>query len=77
MGFADQMKARLRKFLIRTALVLAGGMALVIAVSINVNAGNEILAGLLSPDSPQAIAITVARLLVPTVGLWLIYRGLM
>jgi hypothetical protein len=31
---------------------------------------------LLSPDSPAAIVGSVARLLAPALGLWLIYRGL-
>ena len=35
--------------------------ALIVAIWINLNAGNEILAGLLSPGSPEAIAVSVAR----------------
>jgi hypothetical protein len=57
-------------------LVLAGGIVVAISLSINRNAGPAIVAGLLSPDSPEAIAISVAKLLVPAVGPWLIYRGL-
>ena len=76
MGFVDHLKARLRRLLIRFALLLAGGIALIIAIWINLNAGNEILSGLLSPDSPQAIVISVARLLAPASAIWLIYRGL-
>jgi len=75
MGF-DQVKGWLRKLLIRIALVFAGGMVLAVAVSVNMNAGHAILAGLLSPDSPGAIVISIARILVPVVGLGLIYRGL-
>ena len=33
-------------------------------------------AGPLSPESPATIVISVARLLMPVLGLWLIYRGL-
>jgi hypothetical protein len=40
------------------------------------NAGRAILAGLLSPDSPIAIVNSIARLLIPAIGLWMIYRGL-
>lgn len=76
MGFVDHLKACLRRLLIRVALLLAGGMALIIAIWINLNAGNEILSGLLSPDSPEAIVVSVARLLAPALALWLIYRGL-
>jgi hypothetical protein len=43
---------------------------------LRINAGHEILAGLLSPGSPAAIVVSVARLLAPALGLWLIYRGL-
>ena len=76
MGFVDHARVLLRALLIRVALLLAGCTALVIAIWINLNAGNEILAGLLSPDSPVAIAVSVARLAAPAVGLFLIYRGL-
>ena len=76
MRFVDHLKARLRRLLIRFALLLAGGVALIIAIWINFNAGNEILSGLLSPDSPAAIVVSVARLLAPAFALWLIYRGL-
>jgi hypothetical protein len=76
MAFANYVKVALRGLLIRIALLLAGCALLYIAVWINFNAGHEILAGLLSPDSPAAIVVSVARLLVPALGLWLIYRGL-
>ena len=76
MGFVDHAKVLLRALLIRTALLLVGCIALMIAISINLNAGNKILAGLLSPDSSVDIVVSVARLAVPAVGLWLIYRGL-
>ena len=76
MGFVDHARVLLRALLIRITLLLAGCTVLVIAIWINLNAGSEILAGLLSPDSPGAIAVSVARLAVPAVGLWLIYRGL-
>ena len=72
----EQVTGWLRALLMRIALVLAGGIVVAISLSINRNAGPAIVAGLLSPDSPEAIAISVARLLVPAVGLWLIYRGL-
>ena len=71
------MKAWFSKLLRRIALVLAGLTTLAVAVSINLNAGAEILTGLLSPDSIWAIVISVARLMVPALGLWFVYRGLM
>ncbi len=70
------VKGILRGFLIRIAFLLAGSALLYIAVWINFNAGHEILAGLVSPESPTAIVVSVARLLAPALGLWLIYRGL-
>lgn len=76
MGFVDHLKSRLRILLIRMALLLAGGVALIIAIWINLNTGHEVFSGLLSPDSPEAIVVSVARLLAPAPGLWLIYRGL-
>ena len=76
MAFANYVKVALGGLLIRIALLLAGCALLYIAVWINFNAGHEILAGLLSPDSPTAIVVSVARLLAPALGLWLIYRGL-
>jgi hypothetical protein len=68
--------ALLRGLLIRAALLVTGCVALIIAIWINLNAGTEILTGLLSPDDPEAIVVSVARLLAPALGLWLIYRGL-
>ena len=76
MGFLGRLKALLRGLLIRTGLLLAGCAVLIPAVWFNLNAGTEILAGLRSPDSPAAIVVSIARLLVPAIGLWLIYRGL-
>ena len=76
MGFEDRARALLRALLIRVTLVLVGAAALMISISINLNAGDEILAGLFSPASPIAIAVSVARLAAPAAGLWLIYRGL-
>jgi hypothetical protein len=76
MTFANYVKGILRGFLIRIALLLAGCALLYIAIWINRNTGPEILAGLLSPESPAAIVVSVARLLAPALGLWLIYRGL-
>ena len=76
MKLLDQLKAVLRGLLIRATLLLAGCAALAIAIEINLNAGNEILSGLLSPDAPADIVVSVARLLAPVLGLWLIYRGL-
>jgi hypothetical protein len=69
------MKAWLWKLLHRIAFVIAGVATLAVGLAINVNAGTEILAGLLSPDSIWAIVISVARLMVPALGLWFIYRG--
>ena len=76
MGFATYVKERLRALLIRVALLLAGCAAVIVAAWINMNSGPEILSGLLSPDSPEAIAVSVARLLAPVPGLWMIYRAL-
>ena len=75
-GFLDQVGALVRGFLIRVGLVLVGCVALIAAIWINLNAGYEIVSGLLSPDSLEEIAVSVARLLAPVPGLWLIYRGL-
>lgn len=75
-GFVDRAKVLIRALLIRIALLLVGSAVLTIAISINLNAGSEILAGLLSPRSSVDIVVSVARLAVPAVGLWLIYRGL-
>ena len=76
MGFIDRVKGVLRALLIRMGLVLAGCAALIISIQINENAGTQILAGLFSPESPTAIVLSVARLVTPAIGLWLIYRGL-
>ena len=76
MGFVDRAKALLRALLIRLALLVVGCAALIIAIWINLNAGNEILAGLFSPRSSVDTAVSVARLAAPGFGLWLIYRGL-
>jgi len=76
MGFVDRAKVILRALLIRLALLVAGCAALIIAIWINLNAGNEILAGLFSPRSSVDTAVSVARLAAPAFGLWLIYRGL-
>ena len=72
----EQMKGWLRTLLGRLALVAAGSIVLAVSLSININAGRAVVAGLLSPDSPLAIVNSVARLLVPAIGLWMIYRGL-
>ena len=72
----EHVKGWLRTLIVRLALVVAGGIVLAISLSINMNAGRAILAGLVSPDSPIAIVNSVARLLIPTIGLWMIYRGL-
>ena len=76
MGFVDRAKVILRALLIRLALLVAGCVALIIAIWINLDAGNEILAGLFSPRSSVDTAVSVARLAAPAFGLWLIYRGL-
>ncbi len=76
MKWVHQLKALLRGLLIRATLLLAGCGVLIVAIQININAGNEILSGFLSPDAPAAIVVSIARLLAPALGLWLIYRGL-
>ena len=76
MAFIDHAKVFLRAVLIRIALLLVGCAALIVAIGINLNAGHEILTGLISPDSPFDIVVSVARLAAPAVGLFLIYRGL-
>ena len=76
MKLVHQLKALLRGLLIRAALLLAGFAVLGVAIQININAGNEILSGLLFLDGPRAIAVSVGRLLAPALGLWLIYRAL-
>ena len=76
MAFVDRAKALLRALLIRLALLVVGCAALVIAIWINLDAGNEILAGLFSPRSSVDTAVSVARLAAPAFALWLIYRGL-
>ena len=76
MGFVDRAKVILRALLIRMALLVVGCAALIIAIWINLDAGNEILAGLFSPRSSVDTAVSVARLAAPAFGLWLIYRGL-
>jgi hypothetical protein len=75
MGF-DQVKGWIRALLFRVALLSVGIIVLAVSLSLNRNAGRAVLAGLVSPNSPEEIVISVARLLVPTVGLWLVYRGL-
>jgi hypothetical protein len=72
----DRTKTLLSKLFIRVAMFLAGCAALAMAVSLNFDAGRDILAGLLSPDSPTAIVVSIGRLMVPAVGLWLVYRAL-
>ena len=72
----EQVKGWLRALLFRLVLVVGGGVVLAIALSINRGAGRAILAGLLSPDSTNAIVISVTRLLITAIGLWMIYRGL-
>ena len=76
MGFVDRAKVLLRALLVRMALLLAGCAVLIVAIWINVDAGNEILAGLFSPRSSVDTAVSVARLAAPALGLWLIYRAL-
>ena len=76
MGFVDRAKVILRALLIRLALLVVGCAALILAIWINLDAGNEILAGLFSPRSSVDTAVSVARLAAPAFGLWLIYRGL-
>ena len=66
----------LRPFLIRIVLVLVGCAVLTIAIQMNLNAGTQIVAGLFAPESPMAIVVSIVRLAMPAVGLWLIYRGL-
>jgi len=73
----DEVKGWLRALLIRAVFVCAGGIVFVLSLSINMNAGHVIVAGLRSPDSPVAFVISLARLLMPFAGLWLITRGLL
>jgi ABC-type nickel/cobalt efflux system permease component RcnA len=72
----EQVRGWVRTLLVRLALVVTGGIVLAISLSINMNAGRAILAGLLSPDSPSAMVNSIARLLITAIGLWMIYRGL-
>ena len=72
----EQVRGWLRTLLVRLALVVAGGIVLAISLSINMNAGRAIFSGLLSPDSSSAIVISIARLVIPPIGPWMIYRGL-
>ncbi len=76
MKWIHRLKALLPGLLIRATLLVAGCAVLIVAIQININAGNAILSGLLSPDAPAAIVASIARLLAPALGLWLIYRGL-
>ena len=76
MKWVDWLKGFLRGLLRRATLLLTGCAALIVSVQININTGNEILSGVLSPDTPAAFVVSVARLLAPALGLWLIYRGL-
>ena len=74
MELLNYAKGLLRGLLRRLGFLAAGCAVLILTVRIN--SGNEILTGLLSPDSPEAIVVSVARLLAPALGLWMIYRGL-
>ena len=74
MELLNYAKGFLRGLLRRIGFLAAGCAVLILTVRIN--SGNEILTGLLSPDSPEAIVVSVARLLAPALGLWMIYRGL-
>ena len=76
MGFIERSKVVLRALLVRLALLLAGCAVLIVAAQINVNAGTQILAGLFSPESPTDIVVSIARVLTPAVGFWLVYRAL-
>lgn len=72
----ERAKTLLNRVLLRGALFLAGCAVLAVAVAINVDAGASIIAGLFSPETPAAIVVSVARLLPPVTGLWLIYLAL-
>ena len=74
MELLNYAKGFLRGLLRRIGFLAAGCAVLILTVRIN--SGNEILTGLLSPDSPEAIVVSVARLLAPALCLWMIYRGL-
>jgi len=74
MELVEAAKRLARALFLRLAFLAAGCGVLLLTVRINT--GNEILAGFLSPESPEAIAWSVARLLGPALGLYLIYRGL-
>ena len=70
------MKKFLRGLLIRIGLLLAGTVLLAASLWFNINAGREILSGLFSPESPTTIVVSVARLLAPAIGIFLVYRSL-
>ena len=76
MAFLDRLKSIVRTVLIRGALLAAGCALVAGGIGLSFGEGNEIVAGLMSPDNPFAIAVSVARLLVPAAGVWLIYRAL-
>jgi hypothetical protein len=76
MAFLDQLKSVVRIVLVRGALLAAGCALVAGGIGMSFGAGNEIVSGLLSPDDAMAIVVSVARLLVPAAGLWLIYRAL-
>ncbi len=73
---ADRLKRLLRALLVRATLLIAGCTTVSFAIWLNFNAGSEILAGLLSPEDPLTLVLSLTRLLVPALGLWLIYRAL-
>jgi len=74
----QRLPERLKRFfeglLLRITFFLAGVATLIVLVQIT--SGPELLAGLLEPDSPEAIVGSAARLLGVVLGLWMIYRGL-
>jgi hypothetical protein len=76
MRFVDRLRTLLWALATRVAILFVGCSLLIIAIGINMNAGREILAGLVSPDTAMDIVNSVARLVLPAAGLWLVYRGL-
>ena len=74
--FTARLKSHARRLLIRLALLLAGAVLLLGSIAINYNAGDEVVAGLVSPDSMVDLVVSIARLIAPIPGLWMIYRAL-
>jgi len=76
MDFVDRAKGLLRSLVLRLVLLLAGCLVLFVSMRVNLDTGREVIAGLISPASPSDVAVSVARLAAPALGLVLIYRAL-